>query len=344
MKILFVKLGSIGDIVHTLPVLAAVRSQLPDAEIGWVAEKGSAEILRGNPMIDGLIEVDTRALRRKRQMSGLLPAIREQLKTVRRHRYDIAIDFQGLIKSAIIAKLSGARERFGFAKGSLREPAGRIFLTRTVEIPPGLHVIRKNLMLAETALGIRTDDIPIEFPICSTVSAISEAETLVQKMGGRFAILNPSGAWVTKLWSAENFGRLADILLDRHGLATVVPLGPRDAPLGNAVAAASQTARPVLARISLMGFYQLARRASIYVGGDTGPTHLAVAAGAPTVGIFGPTEWWRNGSIDPTDICVERTDIGCRENCHRRTCSNWICMDIDVEAVASAVAQRISKV
>jgi ADP-heptose:LPS heptosyltransferase len=85
----------------------------------------------------------------------------------------------------------------------------------------------------------------------------------------------------------------------------------------------------------------LAKRAKIYVGGDTGPTHLAVAANAPVVGIFGPTEWWRNGSPNPQDICVERSDINCRVDCHRRTCSNWICMDISVETVFDAVQKRL---
>jgi ADP-heptose:LPS heptosyltransferase len=93
----------------------------------------------------------------------------------------------------------------------------------------------------------------------------------------------------------------------------------------------------------LKGFYELAKRASVYVGGDTGPTHLAVAAGAPTVGLFGPTEWWFNGSPNPKDVCVDRNDIGCRTNCNRRVCSNWICLDIEVETVLKAVQNRIAR-
>jgi ADP-heptose:LPS heptosyltransferase len=95
--------------------------------------------------------------------------------------------------------------------------------------------------------------------------------------------------------------------------------------------------------LSLKGFYALARRARVYVGGDTGPTHLAVAAGTPVVGLFGPTEWWRNGSPRAEDICVERTDIGCRENCHRRSCRNWICMEIEVDRVLRAVEERLRR-
>ena len=93
--------------------------------------------------------------------------------------------------------------------------------------------------------------------------------------------------------------------------------------------------------LSLKGFYALAKRARVYVGGDTGPTHIAVAAGAPIVGLFGPTEWWRNGSPYSEDICVERNDIDCRVDCHRRSCSKWICMDISVDRVFDAVKKRI---
>jgi ADP-heptose:LPS heptosyltransferase len=103
--------------------------------------------------------------------------------------------------------------------------------------------------------------------------------------------------------------------------------------------AVSGKARPV--NLSLKGFYSLVKTARVYVGGDTGPTHLAMAANTPIVGLFGPTEWWRNGSPRPEDICVERTDIDCRLDCHRRSCSKWICMDIDVQRVLEAVDKRI---
>ena len=120
-----------------------------------------------------------------------------------------------------------------------------------------------------------------------------------------------------------------------------MPYGPGDAELANSVQRASTANAVRLANVSLKGFYELARKAKVYVGGDTGPTHIAVAAGTPIVGIFGPTEWWRNGSPRPLDICVERNDIDCRVDCHRRACANWICMDIDVERVFEAVDKRL---
>jgi ADP-heptose:LPS heptosyltransferase len=121
----------------------------------------------------------------------------------------------------------------------------------------------------------------------------------------------------------------------------VISLGPREGVLGNRALEAAKVSDPILATPTLKGFFELAKAARLYVGGDTGPTHLAAAAKTPIVGIFGPTEWWRNGSTDPMDICVERTDIGCRINCHRRTCSKWICMDIDVDTVLKAVEKRL---
>src|SRR3990172_11619799 len=147
MRLLFVKLGSIGDIVHTLPALAAVRRAMPHAEISWVVERRAAEILRDNPIIDRLIEVDTKALRRGLMSGETLRAPRQQLRRLRASAFDIALDFQGLLKSASIARLSGARNIFGFSRNALREPASRIFLSKTVSIPEHTHVIHKNLAL-----------------------------------------------------------------------------------------------------------------------------------------------------------------------------------------------------
>src|SRR5580765_9027867 len=143
MRILVVKLGSIGDIVHTLPALAALRAAMPQAEIAWVVERNCAEILKDNPLLDRLIEVDTKALRRGLMSGETLRAPRQQLRLLRASAFDLALDFQGLIKSAMIARLSGAGRIVGFAREALREPPSRILLHETVSIPKGLHVIRK---------------------------------------------------------------------------------------------------------------------------------------------------------------------------------------------------------
>jgi lipopolysaccharide heptosyltransferase I len=343
MRILIVKLGSIGDIVHTLPSLAAIRRAMPNAEISWVVEHRAAEILRDNPILDRLIEVDMKALRRGLVSGETLRAPRQQLRQLRASAFELALDFQGLLKSASIARLSGARRVFGFSSSSLREPASRILLSKSIKTSENLHVIRKNLALASGALRI---SVPrnagdMEFPIATKPAHADEARSAELLTNGNYAILNPGGGWPTKLWSAERFGRLADELWSHHGLYSLVTYGPGEAQLAETVLQSSQSGKAHAISLSLKGFYELAKRAQVYVGGDTGPTHLAIAAGAPIVGLFGPTEWWRNGSLQTADICVERVDIDCRTDCHRRACSKWICMDIEVERVLQAVGERL---
>jgi lipopolysaccharide heptosyltransferase I len=345
MRLLIVKLGSIGDIVHTLPSLAAIRHAFPAAEISWVVERRAAEILRDNPLLDRLIEVDTKALRRWPVSGETLLAPRQQLRRLRASAFDSAIDFQGLLKSASIARLSGAKRIYGFTREALREPPSRFLLTKAIPVPLRSHVIVKNLSLVEGALGIPVPDDPahFEFPIATTRAHLAEADEAAADARDGFAILNPGGGWPTKLWSAERFGTLADELWTHQGLRSLVTYGPGERELAETVLSASRTGKARAVSLSLKGFYALAKRASLYVGADTGPTHLAVAAGAPVAGLFGPTEWWRNGSPRPEDICVERNDIHCRTDCHRRSCSRWICMDISVEQVLHFAGERLRR-
>ncbi|CAN5740052.1 lipopolysaccharide heptosyltransferase I [soil metagenome] len=345
VRILIVKLGSIGDIVHTLPSLAALRHALPHSEISWVVERRAAEILRDNPFLDRLIEVDTKALRRGLMSGETLRAPRQQLRRLRASAFDLALDFQGLLKSASIARLSGARRIFGFSREGLREPASRFFLSQTIFIPKHTHIIRKNLSLVNGALGIPVPQHSsgLEFPMQIDPSHENEAERAIDGTGGRYAVLNPGGGWPTKLWSPERFGGLVDQIWGNHSLHSLITYGPGEIELAERVLGASRCGKARAVSLSLKGFYALAKCAQVYVGGDTGPTHIAVAAGSPVVGLFGPTEWWRNGSPRKDDICVDRTDIGCRLDCHRRACSNWICMDIEVERLLQAVTERLQR-
>ncbi len=341
MKILIVKLSSIGDVVHTLPVLSVIKQQIPDADISWVVEKKSAEILRNNQLLTKIIEIDTKALRQRKTLGETLLIARQQFSGLRVSTFDIALDFQGLLKSATIAKVAKVKKRYGFSKEVLREPASRFLLNETVKIPKKVHIIRKNLLLAEKALHLLPTETDFQFPIFIDELHKLEAEKIIEKTGENFAILNPAGGWVTKLWHAKKFGELADKLFENYGITSIIPTIPSEQHLTDKVLQASKSGKIMAENLSLKGFYELAKHTKIYVGGDTGPTHLAVAANAPIVGIFGPTEWWRNGSPNENDICVERNDIGCRVDCHRRTCSNWICMDISVDAVFDAVQKRL---
>lgn len=317
---------------------------MPGATIDWVVERRSAEILRDSPAIDELIEVDTRAIRDSRSPDRLLSAIKSQAASIRGREYDIALDLQGLWKSAMITKISGARRRVGFGKDGLREPAARVLYNETIDVEPRISVIEKNLSLVRTALDLANDGGELVFPIGTGPEHRVEADSIAGKAGREFALLNPAGGWVTKLWRAEDYGRLAGRLARDAGLDPIIVTGPGEGALAARAIGSADGVDVIHAEPSLKGYFELAKRAAVYVGGDTGPTHIAVAAGAPVVGIFGPTEWWRNGSPREVDICVGRDDISCRVDCHRRTCSKWICMDINVKTVFEAVVQRMKRV
>ncbi|MFY9610823.1 MAG: glycosyltransferase family 9 protein [Blastocatellia bacterium] len=355
MRILIVKLSSIGDVVHALPTAAFLKRAMPDAHISWVVERRASAILEDSPVIDQLIVIDTRSWRRQLLDGRTIFDARARLDDLRQSgrrengdgRVDVAIDLQGLIKSAIVARASGAERRIGFESSDLREKASRAFLTEQVDASEFTHVIEKNLALARAAAGRNTSALNSalgseahEFPIKLSPADERFAASVAADLHDRFAILNPGGGWPTKLWPAERFGQLADLLLQEHGLRSVVTYGPGEEHLAKKVAASSQACagRPLAS--TLKQFVALARHARLFVGGDTGPLHLAAATGTPIVGIYGPTSAERNGPFDKRDIAVG-LDLWCRSNCHRRRCWHWECMDIPLSAVATAVSVRL---
>src|SRR5678815_295400 len=212
MRILIVKLGSIGDIVHTLPALAALRGAMPQAEISWVVERRSSEILRDNPLLDRLIEVDTKALRRGLMSGETLRAPRQQLRRLRASAFDIALDFQGLLKSASIARLSGARRIFGYSRTGLRDPASALLLSSKVHVPKKTHVIYKAIALVENALKIEVPKTPQElsFPIHTDLPHRLEAQQVIESSAD-YVILNPGGGWPLSLIHISEPTRLLSI-------------------------------------------------------------------------------------------------------------------------------------
>jgi len=349
MRIVIVKLSAIGDVVHALPAMAALRRALPAARLAWVVEKRAAEILRDSPAIDELIEIDTRAWRKQMISRATITEIRERIAGIRGDTgIDLAIDFQGLLKSGLVIKATQARRRVGFESADLREPLSRHFLTEQVCVSQFKHVIDKNLALARAAVaGLAENDRAAfgstlhEFPIAVSAADERFAEEAANKQAARFAILNPGGGWPTKLWAAERFGELADHLFERHGVVSYITFGPGEAKLAQAVASQARSGAAQVIASTLKQFVALARRASLFVGGDSGPLHLAAAAGTPIVGIYGPTSPSRNGPFNPQDIVVGR-DLWCRAACHRRACWHWECMDIPASVVARAASLRLA--
>jgi ADP-heptose:LPS heptosyltransferase len=294
-----------------------------------------------------LIEIDTRAWQRNPLRTAIIEDIREKFASLAGRPstpIEIAIDFQGLIKSGLIARLSGAKRRVGLETEELREKLSRFFLTDQVRTSAFLHVIEKNLALARAAIGMENGG-PIfgyEFPISVSSEDEAFAEKAARRFNNRFALLNPGGGWSTKLWPAERYGEIADWLKSSFNIHSVVTFGPGEENLARRAEQGSKTRAATVVASTLKQLVALARRASLFVGGDTGPLHIAAASGTPIVGIYGPTSPERNGPFDRRDICVG-IDLWCRPNCHRRACWHWQCMDIPVRRVQQAISMRLEK-
>jgi lipopolysaccharide heptosyltransferase I len=329
-SILIVRLGAFGDLVHALPAVAALRSAWPEARIDWLVDGRYSALLELVPVIDRTIVVGGRT------DQPLFPVIRG----LRRARYDIAIDFQGLLKSAVLARLAGARETVGFMAGQLREPLAGLFYTRRESADDSGHVVRKNLSLVE-ALGIKTANIAC--PMKTTNSPVPEQVRRLLHVDSSkgFAVINPGAGWPNKQWPADRYGAIAAHLRARHGLPSIVTWGPGDWALAGEVAAASGGAAQVAPSTSVADLVELARASRLFVAGDTGPMQFATAVGTPVVGIFGPTNPLRNGPWNAADVWVSRfDDCEChhKRKCRRETpCVNTI----TVKEVADAVDRRV---
>jgi len=333
MNILIVRLGALGDIVHAVPAAAALRNAFPDARIDWLVEA------RHRPMVDLVSVIDRAIVLERPSIAGWLDVSRR----MREVRYDVAIDFQGLMKSAVLARASGARRVIGFSIWHLREKGARPFYSEIHRDTPAEradHIVRQNLALLRS-LGVT--DVTIRFPLADVSSRA--LEEIYSVLGGRhpFALINPGAAWPNKRWPPERFGEIAGFLRDVRGLTSFVLWGPGEEGLAGAVVETSGGAARVAPPTRLADLLALSRAASLMVSGDTGPLHIAAAVGTPAVSLFGPTDPQRNGPWNADDVSVSRYGVcGCH---YERRCrkAEWCLESIAVPEVTAAIQQRFQK-
>jgi heptosyltransferase-1 len=339
-RILIVRLGALGDVVHAIPVAAALRRSFPQARIDWLVSAKHREILDLVPVIDRRLVINDRG--DAHGGSSLLTAIRQ----LRGGRYDVVLDLQGLIKSALLARSSGAPRVIGFSSRYARERLARLFYTDAFDPGRGglydpretRHVVEINLALLET-IGIRAA--APEFPIEAVRSEAAAA--LARETGGRYALINPGAAWPNKRWPASRFGALAVGLRERAGLRSVVLWGPGERELADEVVAAAGGAASASPQTTIADLVAIAQKASLMISGDTGPTHVASAVGTPIVGLFGPTRPSRNGPLSPLDIAVSRDTICQCHHLRRCTLERMCLLDIEVAEVIAAAETVIRR-
>ncbi len=308
-RILIVRLGAMGDVIHTLPAVQKLREAFPQAHIGWLIEERWAELLcapgfalRGprapqRPLVDELHTVNLKRWGKSLFSLSTLQKVATVWNDVRAVQYEVAIDLQGAIRSALLASCSGANKVYGAAQP--RESPASLWYSRKV-IASGRHVIEQNVSLAraviESSSGIGPDcnsaECRVQFPHEPQLE--EQAQTRLAELRiEKFAILNPGAGWGAKRWPPERYGELARGLADR-GMRSIVNVGPGEEKIVHAVEEASGGAAHGL-RCTITELIALTRKANLFVGGDTGPLHLAAALQVPVVGVYGPTDPMRNG-------------------------------------------------
>jgi heptosyltransferase-1 len=351
-RILIVRLGAMGDVVHALPAAAALRQALPQARIDWLIEPRWAELLCASggssegprseqrPLVDSIIPVDTKRWRRALCSASTWRDAGAALRRLRTQRYELALDLQGSLKSAAFARLSAAHTVAGSARP--RESLARILYGLSAQ-SQGVHVIDQNLGLALCAAAAsvpgagssvaRKAPQPAWLPRDPQAVAWAQAE-LASRGLTRFALLSPGAGWPAKEWPAERYGEVARGLA-RDGLASLINIGPggREAALADVIERGSgESARRI--QCSLGRLIALTRRASLFVGGDTGPMHLANALGVPIVALFGPTDPARNGPYYTPSI-VLRSPASRTSYSHGRALDPGL-LEIDPDRVLEA--------
>ena len=331
---LIVRLGSLGDVVHGIPVAAALRQEFPASRIDWMVDPRYVELLSLVKAIDRRIAVDPRVIRHGTGRRKF----RETLRELRATEYEAVIDLQGLLKSAMLARSVRGHRTIGFPRKHLRETLARLFYTVAPDPGDATHVIYKNLALL-TPLKVldRRVRFPLEIPHTPTVVQVVKR---FEPQG--YVLINPGAAWPNKRWPPERFGEVASAIARDFGWRSLVLWGPGEQELAHSVVAASGGAADASPPTTITDLVGIARSARLMISGDTGPLHIAAAVETPIVALYGPTQPERNGPWSLDDIAISRVQqCSCL---YERTCRKTErCIDdIGVAEVMSAVHRRIA--
>lgn len=314
-NILIVKPSSLGDVVHSLPVLQALHTCYPAARIDWVIAKGLEGLLEGHPLLHRLIVIDKDRWRQLSRAGSTVRELRELFSTLRAGQYDLVIDLQGLLRSGLITGATGAPLRVGFSEA--RE-GSRHFYSHTVAGGREVHAVDRYLRIA-AALGCAAKD--VLFPLPPSAGVSEKVEELRTRLRD-YVVLVPGARWETKLWPAGSFGELAALL----PLPSVVIGGSADRDRAAEIVRLAQgRAHSLAGETSLPELIELMRTARAVVTNDSGPMHIAAALGVPVVAVFGPTSPVRTGPYGKNKVVLQSA----REcvPCYRRRCGKFHCME-----------------
>lgn len=322
-RALIIKPSSLGDIVHSLAFLDALKTHLPLSTVHWAVFKGLDGLIEGHPLIDKLIVIDKAAL--KRSPGSVIKTVSGLRKTMKASQYDITIDLQGLFRSGLLSWLSAAPVRLGFREAREGAP---LFYTHKVEGGAGIHAVDRYLKVA-AAMGCPVPETP-RFPMVFDYLTPPFDE-------GEYAVIVPGARWKTKQWPAERFAKLSSML----PLKSVIVGSSGDGDLARKVVEGSEgKSHDMTGKTTLRQLAGLIKNAAYMVTNDTGPMHIAAAFGVPTFAIFGPTSPERTGPYGHNHTII-RSGLRCSP-CYKRKCSPLECLEsITPENVFDKINSRM---
>ena len=348
-RILIVKLSAIGDVVHTLPALTALRRHYPRARITWLVEEAAADLVMGHPDVDEVL-----VSQRKTWLKGLkTPRRRQHLRALagfvtrlRRHRFDMVLDFQFSLKGAVLIALTRARRKIGFGHGLAHQECSYVALNEHIPaVSMDIHALDRNLIMLQ-AIGVECGPIEYKLPVADVhrKKAMQLLSGFDRDAGAPFVAINPMAQWESKLWSGKGFARVADRLQQEARWPVVFTGGPGDRAYIDNILGQMKTMAPNLAgRTDLLTLAALLQQAKLMITTDTGPMHIAAAMGTPTVALFGPTAPWRTGPYGRGHQVIQ-ADRPCSP-CFKRHCplSKKCMQTITADRVMSAVGRLATR-
>ena len=345
-KFLLIKVSSLGDVVHALPALATLRTNHPSAYIAWLVEEPYRVLLHNNHDLDEIIVIRTRHWRKNWTLKTL-GEIRDTIALLRKRQFDIAIDLQGLIKTGLIALLSGAPQRLGLHRKNCRESLNALFSNKRASfVEKGAHVVNIYLNLVRLAGG--TKPAPQPQPLEAPEETKAKVDVFFQENTDLsekpIVVINPGAGFPTKLWKLDRFAKLADRITAEQGFNVLLAWGPGEKEMAELISGLMTENSWIAPKTSIQESIALFRHAALMISCDTGPLHLCAAMGIPTVSIFGPTDPGRNGPYGPNHQVVFKK-LPC-SFCWKKTCAikTHDCMEqIEVDEVFQAVKNSSSR-
>jgi lipopolysaccharide heptosyltransferase I len=330
-KILIVKPSSLGDVVHSLPVLNALATCFPEAKIHWVVARGFEGLLEGHPMIHKLWVIKKDSWKKVLNARHTIQEVSLLFRQLKQEKYDLVIDLQGLLRSGLITSATGSRVRIGFKEA--RE-GSRVFYTDTVEGGKNIHAVLRYLKIVGY-LGCDISDIRFPFPSIEKSSFFILHPSSFLSID-RYAVLVPGARWKTKRWPAEQFGRLASLM----SINTFIVGSKSDIATADQIVSLSHgKAVSLSGKTTLKDLIEIMKQAQFVVSNDSGPMHIAAALGIPVFAIFGPTDPARTGPFGKGHTII-RSDLSCVP-CFRRSCDDMKCMkSISADQVYKIIASK----